>query len=162
MMRNTSILYMYKHALHDYNSYNVKATPNHTHHLTWSHPLPGLTISELPEPPLIWTGTTSLLLKTSPSHYVQKSDIALSNTSISLQHTSYLVIPAILHGGLSSLSAIAENCTEFNFFDIGDHKCSIGLQAEYRAAYEQTQRISRLHCFHSLMKKKAFRRGVVF
>ena len=41
-----------KHALHDYNSYDVKATPNHTHHLTWPHPLPGLTTSELPEPPL--------------------------------------------------------------------------------------------------------------
>ena len=34
---------MYKHALHDYNSYDVKATPNHTHFLTWPHPLPGLT-----------------------------------------------------------------------------------------------------------------------
>ena len=44
---------MYKHALHDYNSYDVKATPNHTHHLRWPHPLPGLTTSELPEPPLI-------------------------------------------------------------------------------------------------------------
>ena len=52
MMRNISILYMYKHALHDYNSYDIKATPNHTHHLTWPHPLPGLTTSELPEPPL--------------------------------------------------------------------------------------------------------------
>ena len=51
-MMNISILYMYKHALHDYNSYDVKATPNHTHHLTWPHPLPGLTTSELPEPPL--------------------------------------------------------------------------------------------------------------
>ena len=52
MMRNISILYMYKHALHDDNSYDVKATPNHTHHLTWPHTLTGLTTSELPEPPL--------------------------------------------------------------------------------------------------------------
>ena len=49
MMRNILILYMYKNALHDY---DVKATPNHTHHLTWPHSLPGLTTSELPEPPL--------------------------------------------------------------------------------------------------------------
>ena len=55
MMRNISILYMYKHALHDCNSHDVKATPNHTHHLTWPHPLPGLTTSELPEPPLTET-----------------------------------------------------------------------------------------------------------
>ena len=40
------------YALHDCNSYDVKAKPNHTHHLTWPHPLPGLTTSELPEPPL--------------------------------------------------------------------------------------------------------------
>ena len=53
MMRNISILYKYKHALHDCNSYDVKATPNHTHHVTWPHPLPGLTTSELPEPPLL-------------------------------------------------------------------------------------------------------------
>ena len=53
MMRNILILYMYKHALHDYNSDDVKATPNHTHHLTWPHPRPDLTTSELPEPPLL-------------------------------------------------------------------------------------------------------------
>ena len=67
MMRNISILYMYKHALHDYNSYDVKATPNHTHHLTWPHPLPGLTTSELPEPPLLYKKILDLLDKESVS-----------------------------------------------------------------------------------------------
>ena len=46
-----------------YNSYDVKATPNHTHHLTWPHPLPGLTTSELPEPPLEWVQNLVFIMK---------------------------------------------------------------------------------------------------
>ena len=57
--------------------------------------------------------------------------------------------------------ALAEKITEANLLDMGDHKCSIGLYAETRAAKLVIQSISRQHSFHSLQKNIAFIKAFV-
>ena len=88
--------------------------------------------------------------------------MALSNTRASLDHFSSALKPPIRQGACSSSPSTAGKRTLVRCLLRGDHKCSIGLWAENRAANYEHTNMSRLQSHQSRMKNKAFAIAPVF
>ena len=79
-------------------------------------------------------------LKSAFSQQLARSDIALSNTTYSFTLILFAERFVWSHGGFLCTSNFGLKTTPANKFGKGDRVCSIGLYAEYLAAYVDTER----------------------